>query len=379
MSKLTEADVLRFKASGSKLGAAPSEALLAFQMAYQTAKAAYMAAMRGNERLACLQGLGTIQNMTSALAGIAPEHVDNLSAIGQKAMRLLPVIKAEAVKGDALVATVSEDKQSRFERGKPADPTKHMSEEDADKWKAMNDEHKDNFKSAVSKVALSIMERLQLLSAFQVLSMGGSKAYGVSRDDALSAIERITGKHLIQDAKPPHGKSIEGYLEWLDSQGAVADGDKTAKLMSRQEKILKDYRADGGKAMDYDDLPADVQKALAKVKDQETLDSDANRWLGDNKGQAGDWLRNANKTATGMGNSRDAFRAGKKLGEIRKPEMVRQEIEGAYRELHLSMEDLKKAVGKSSEGGSLEALKGIDAAVWEIGYWSGAMFGALSL
>ena len=230
MARLTDADVLRFKASEPVTGAAPSEALMAFQTAYQTAKAAYMAAMKGNERLACLQGLGTIQNMTAALAGLAPEHADNLSAIGSKAMRLLPVIKSEAVKGDALVAsapsTLADDKWSRFQKGKPADPTKHMSDEDADKWKAMTDEHKDNFKSAVSKVALSIMERLQLLSAFQVLSMGGSKAYGVSRDDALSAIERITGKHLIQDAKPPHGKSIEGYLEWLDSQGAVADGDK---------------------------------------------------------------------------------------------------------------------------------------------------------
>jgi len=36
--------------------AAPSEALVAFQTAYQTAKAAYMAAVKGNERLACLQG-----------------------------------------------------------------------------------------------------------------------------------------------------------------------------------------------------------------------------------------------------------------------------------------------------------------------------------
>jgi hypothetical protein len=141
MARLTDADVLRFKASEPVTGAAPSEALMAFQTAYQTAKAAYMAAMKGNERLACLQGLGTIQNMTAALAGLAPEHADNLSAIGSKAMRLLPVIKSEAVKEDVL-------HKARFEKGKPADPTKHMSEEDADKWKAMNDEHKDNFKSA---------------------------------------------------------------------------------------------------------------------------------------------------------------------------------------------------------------------------------------
>lgn len=73
-----------------------------FQMAFQTAKAAYMAASKGNERLACLQALGTIQNMTAALGGIAPEHADDLQAIGSKAMRLLPVIKSEAVKEDVL-------------------------------------------------------------------------------------------------------------------------------------------------------------------------------------------------------------------------------------------------------------------------------------
>lgn len=136
-------DVVKDK---SKEAAATSEALTAFQMAFQTAKAAYMAAGRGNERMACVQGLGTIQNMTAALAGIAPEHADNLSAIGSKALRLLPVIKAEAVKGDVLQkgATVSEEaKQSKFEKGKPADPTKDMSEEDAAKWKQMNEEHKD--------------------------------------------------------------------------------------------------------------------------------------------------------------------------------------------------------------------------------------------
>lgn len=133
-------DVVKDKAKEAAVESGP---LMAFQTAFGTAKAALMAASKGNERLACLQGLGTIQNMTAALAGLAPEHADALNGIGQKAMRLLPVIKAEAVKTDALTATVSEDKEARHEKGKSVDPTKDMSPEDAAKWKQMNDEHKD--------------------------------------------------------------------------------------------------------------------------------------------------------------------------------------------------------------------------------------------
>jgi len=38
---------------------------------------------------------------------------------------------------------------SRFEEGKPADPTENMSEEDAKKWWEMHEKNKDNFKSAM--------------------------------------------------------------------------------------------------------------------------------------------------------------------------------------------------------------------------------------
>jgi len=54
---------------------------------------------------------------------------------------------------------------------------------------------------------------------------------------------------------------------------------RVGKLMKRQEKILKDK---GGNAMSFDDLPPAVQAALRKVKDQETLEMDVDRWLGDN-------------------------------------------------------------------------------------------------
>lgn len=59
--------------------------------------------------------------------------------------------------------------------------------------------------------------------------------------------------------------------------------DRTSKLLSRQEAILKKYLESGGSGMFWEDLPADVKNDLRRVKNQETLDSDVARWLGDHK------------------------------------------------------------------------------------------------
>ena len=55
------------------------------------------------------------------------------------------VSRIEKVGAMLITAEEFEDafKESKFEKGKPADPTKDMSEEDAAKWKQMNEEHKD--------------------------------------------------------------------------------------------------------------------------------------------------------------------------------------------------------------------------------------------
>ena len=59
---------------------------------------------------------------------------------------------------------------------------------------------------------------------------------------------------------------------------------KKAKLMSRQEKILREYMAGSSHpAMEYDSLPQHVRDALTKIKDQETLESDVDRFLSDNR------------------------------------------------------------------------------------------------
>lgn len=53
-------------------------------------------------------------------------------------------------------ASVAEEaKRSRFEEGKPADPTENMNPEDAEKWKEMTEKHKDKFKEASDRIGLS--------------------------------------------------------------------------------------------------------------------------------------------------------------------------------------------------------------------------------
>ena len=48
----------------------------------------------------------------------------------------------------AMSPSADEARRSRFEEGKPADPTENMDEADAKKWKTEHEKNKDNFKSA---------------------------------------------------------------------------------------------------------------------------------------------------------------------------------------------------------------------------------------
>ena len=79
------------------------------------------------------------------------------------------------------------------------------------------------------------------------------------------------------------------------------------RLMRRQENMLEKYLASGGDAMSFDDLPEKVQGGLRKVKDQETLWSDVDRWLGDNNNphlrrESGDeyWCEDTRAIIAGM-------------------------------------------------------------------------------
>lgn len=51
-----------------------------------------------------------------------------------------------------LASTAEEDKEGRFEEGKPADPTKNMSPEEARKWREYNEMYEDKFKEEKGEV-----------------------------------------------------------------------------------------------------------------------------------------------------------------------------------------------------------------------------------
>ena len=78
------------------------------------------------------------------------------------------------------------------------------------------------------------------------------------------------------------------------TSGKIAH-DKSAKLMKRQEKILKSYLENtSDPQMYFDRLPNKIQLALRKVKDQETLWMDVDRWLGDNRPRSNRWASSSN-------------------------------------------------------------------------------------
>lgn len=62
-------------------------------------------------------------------------------------------LQVKTASDDALLAAypVSEEIESRFEEGKPADPTQDMSHEDAKEWKQNTEEYGDKFKAAAWK------------------------------------------------------------------------------------------------------------------------------------------------------------------------------------------------------------------------------------
>jgi hypothetical protein len=77
---------------------------------------------------------------------------DKTFLTGDKAQAAWRRFETEVADEDVYNATMrsanDEAKRSRFEEGKPADPTENMSEEDAKRWKQQTDEHKDEFKAA---------------------------------------------------------------------------------------------------------------------------------------------------------------------------------------------------------------------------------------
>jgi hypothetical protein len=145
-AELTKQDKLK------RPGAALSAAVSALDAAYGKADKALDALMKvisaGDE--------DEPMEKSAALDSLA-EGLDDACWEGYEAYGFKPgegggkVPNCVPVKSASLDSVADEWKAARFEKGVPADPTENMSEEDAAEWKAMTEEHKDQFKSAADK------------------------------------------------------------------------------------------------------------------------------------------------------------------------------------------------------------------------------------
>ena len=173
-------------------------------------------------------------------------------------------------------------KTARFEEGVSADPTKNMSPEDAQKWKEMNEEHRDNFKTsslfqlwdtgfkATKTATISDHRTLQQLIASEIESSDGdtkkakvtpvvtqkAKAFDDAVEHVLLNWVRSNMDKLNLDSGPLRGEDDAtgivnemmtlrggaGYLYYMEAEGAgVGTWDSQDwEDMFQEEKTLRD-------------------------------------------------------------------------------------------------------------------------------------------
>jgi len=138
---------------------------------------AYRKGVAGNWRMALSMLAGVVENTGALLneLGAGTDGVTKATALTReilKARRSLAGGQQPDPRID--VASSDEEHMSRFEEGKPADPTENMSPEDAAKWKVEHDKNKDKFKSADWKVAADSLQVLReaILEASSFMDIG---------------------------------------------------------------------------------------------------------------------------------------------------------------------------------------------------------------
>lgn len=121
---------------------------------------------------------------------------------------------SKKLKEHAQVKEASDEKESRFEEGKPADPTENMSEDDAKQWKIEHDKNKDKFKKEAFEMDSKKFERVVLPKMKNVKTP----------EQYYAAIEELFEAHKISQQE----------FRWLEE-----DADDF-------EQMIKDFKAEGG-------------------------------------------------------------------------------------------------------------------------------------
>lgn len=162
--------------------------------------------------------------------------------------------KAAAIDPWKVDASVTEDaKRSRFEEGKPADPTKNMDKDDAAQWKDNTEEHKDKFKTA-SGDAVAAGKLTSHLKGKSGHTLCGEKAY----PDTIVDSVKDCSCYYCKQAWEKSQKSASGDLAWKVGLGPDS---------GHYSKFEKDKPADPTENMAPDDA-AKWKTEHDKNKDQ---------------------------------------------------------------------------------------------------------------
>jgi len=115
---------------------------------------------------------------------------------------------------------------SRFEEGKPADPTKNMSPEDAKEWNAQKEKHKDEFKTAQnqSKEAESVLTKNQvqtLMTKFNIPGEVGGQGKNWEATLPDEKAKNLFQKHVLREI----GGYKTGWGGWVLRPDYQSKGD----------------------------------------------------------------------------------------------------------------------------------------------------------
>ena len=189
---------------------------------------------------------------------------------------------------------------ARFEEGVSADPTKNMSPEDAAKWKAMNEEHGDKFKTATDQLAVLDLE---LTAASLVMASGwdppklnselarsvskGNKTWGPSVLRSLDDIRDAIGKAVASDLSMSDRVTYQGDIKkWKASLS-----DDAVRSFFRQVEKLKSPKSRGSdewlsgmkSASEGDEQVARFEEGVSADPTKDMSPEDAKKWRDENE------------------------------------------------------------------------------------------------
>lgn len=161
----------------------------------------------------------------------------------------------------------SDEKESKFEEGKPADPTENMSPEDAKKWREEHEKNKDNFKQAKQESGMLKAAFTQESADFVEWAMNQPP---MDQHDLI----RVLHDAGISDIAPPKVKRVGPRFQKGDEVLIVESKHKNPATMD----VYKEYDGKVGEVVGIDN-----QGATVKFKSGQPVlfpDAQSNRGVG---------------------------------------------------------------------------------------------------